>query len=564
MTRQAVTTGLTVAARLSEDPSVSVLVIEAGAANLDDPEILTPASFGGHFGKPQYDWAFQTVAQASCENRSFPFIRGKGLGGSSAINFFQYHRPARSDIDAWGALGNAGWNWELLERYYAKAEHCVQPAVESDTWTTRLDQLGMDGPLAIAHPAKMSNFELPYEQAMKGVGIDGVTSPFSGNTNGTWQTPVSIDPQDRVRSYSANKYYQPNASRKNLAVVVDAHVTKVVTELDEKGTATAVEVAFISKGASHIVQVRKEVILAAGAIMSPQILELSGIGDKEVLEKAGVQPRVHLPGVGKNVQEHIFATVSYELRPDIGSEYQTLDILRDTEEAVRQQAQYKTSGTGVYAICPTSITFVPLAAVSPGHETLQKSVQKSIAEVIASKQISPSLKKQYEIQLKHLKNREPSCEFILGPGYVLGLNPPTQGKRYLTISVFSNHPFSRGTIHIASNDLLAPPNIDPHYFEHEYDLLQLVEQIKFARKVFSQEPLKKFLIGNELNPGLPIQTDKEIGDDGVVDNTLKVYNTTNVRVVDISIVPLHIGAHLQATSYALGEVAADLIKGMVF
>ncbi|KAJ7162668.1 alcohol oxidase [Mycena crocata] len=595
------TTGLTVAARLSEDPSVSVLVLEAGGTNLDDPDLLTPASFGSHFGNPKYDWALQTVPQAACQNRCFPFSRGKGLGGSSGINYFQYHRPAKSDIEAFGALGNAGWNWDLLDRYYAKAEHFVQPAGDIDAWTTRLDHLGMDGPLTIAHPASMSNFELPYEQAMKNVGIDVVKDPFSGDTNGTWQTPVTIDPQERVRSYSANKYYQPNATRVNLTVVVNAHVTKVVTELDQNGTATAVEVAFLSEGVPHIVRVGKEVILAAGAIMSPQILELSGIGDKEILEQAGVQPRVQLPGVGTNVQEHLFATVSYELREGLEPKYQTHDILGDPEVAARQKEQYKTTGTGVYAICPTSITFVPLVSISPSHEALQNSVAKSINEVVTSKQISPSLKKQYEIQLKHLKNKEPSCEFILSPGYMPGINPPTPGKRYLTINVFINHPFSRGAIHIASSDPLAPPNIDPHYFEHEYgravrfsnilsdwapDLLQFVEQIKFARKVFSQEPLKKFLAGPELNPGPKIQTDQEIADyiksamsttwhtvgscsmlpladGGVVDRTLKVYNTTNIRVVDISIVPLHIGAHLQATSYALGELAADLIKGLV-
>jgi len=155
------------------------------------------------------------------------------------------------------------------------------------------------------------------------------------------------------------------------------------------------------------------------------------------------------------------------------------------------------------------------------------------------------------------------------------------------VSTLLNHPFSRGSIHIASNDPLVPPNIDPHYFEYEYDLLQLVEQIKFGRKILDQEPLRKLLTGNELIPGPDVQTDEQIADfvksalsttwhtvgscsmlpladGGVVDSSLKVYNTNNIRIVDMSVIPLHIGAHTQATAYALGELGADIIKGKVF
>ncbi|KAJ7227280.1 alcohol oxidase [Mycena pura] len=582
-----VTSGLTLAARLSEDPSVSVLVLEAGQANLDDPDLLTPAAFATHFGKPQYDWAFQTVPQETCKGRTFPFNRGKGLGGSSGINFFQYHRPPRSDIDAFEILGNAGWNWDLLKRYYAKSERFIQPLEKHDTMTydSDLSHHGTKGPLAVAYPSMMSNFEAPYQMAMKNLGIQVVKEP----TNGTWMTPVTIDPEDRVRSYSANKYYQPNASRKNLTVVVSAYVTKVLTDLDQNGLATAAGVEFSNEDSHFTVRVQKEVILSAG-----YILELSGIGDSKILEAAGIESRVHLPGVGNNMQEHVFASVTCEIRPEATSKFLNFDVLNDPEEALRQRELYKNSGTGIFATCPASITFVPLATISPVYDALQASAINSIKENIASGRIAPALQKQYQIQIKHLQDREPSCEFILSPRYLPGPNPPAIGKQYVTMSTFINHPFSRGTIHVASNDPMAQSSIDPHYFEHDYDLLQFVEQIKFCRKILNQEPLKKHLTGFELNPGLEVQTDEQIADflrsaisttwhtigscsmlpltdGGVVDKTLKVYNTTNIRVVDISVVPLHIGAHLQfwaqqlrcASSRCTGSQAADIIKGKV-
>ncbi|KAJ6593509.1 alcohol oxidase [Mycena capillaripes] len=605
--------GLTVATRLSEDPSVSVLVIEAGPSNLDDPDILTPIAFGTHFGKEKYDWNFRTLPQRLCQNRVLPFNRGKGLGGSSAINFFQYHRPAKSDIDAFGELGNKGWNWDLLEYYYSKAEQFVEPTIKSEGMGYDLSSRGVKGPLTIAYPSIMSNFEIPFQIALKSLGVDLVKEPFSGNTKGTWLTPVSIDPDQRVRSYSANKYYQPNASRKNFTVIASAHVTKILSETNTHGITTATHVEFINNGSRHIVKVGKEVILSAGAIMSPQvpkfqigiipnttrpqILELSGIGDPEILRAAGVEPRVHLPGVGNNVQEHIYAGVTREIRPELVGEYYSVDSLHDPEERARQQNLYRTSGTGIYGTSPSSMAFLPLASIS---STLQNSITKS-HDAERSNQTFPSLEKQYHVQREHIRHEEPTCEFIFTPRFRVGPNPFIPGKQYITVATFLNHPWSRGAIHISSSDPLVHPNIDPHYFEHEYDLLAFVEQLKFCRKILEQEPLKRLLTPTEVNPGPDVKTNEQVSeylkssltsswrelyaeefidllkpvfedtvgscsmlpltDGGVVDNNLKVYHTTNIRVVDVSIIPLHVGAHLQATAYALGELAADLIKG---
>ncbi|KAJ6485596.1 alcohol oxidase, partial [Mycena sanguinolenta] len=569
------TSGLVVATRLSEDPSVSVLVIEAGPANLDDPEILNPARFGNRFGNPKYDWAFQTVPQKLCKNRSFPFPRGKCLGGSSSLNFFQYHRPAKSDIDAFEELGNPGWNWELLERYYAKSEQFVEQVENRQMMATDFAHHGFAGPLVVGYPSVMSGFELPFQLAMENLGIDLAAHPFSGDTKGAWFTPMTIDPIEGVRSYAANTYYQPNATRDNLHVVVCARVTKIVTEQNQNGSVTAVKVVFVCEHVRHSVKVGKEVILSAGYVrnIAWSILELSGIGSQTILERVGIETRVHLPGVGENVQEHCFSRV-------ISGKY------RITDRNIKTPFHFspfsddfcvlsQTSGMRMFGLAPTCMAFVPLASVA-----------KSINDGMFSQTIPPCLAKQYAIQLKHQQDREPSCEFVVWP-FAYTQDTPLPGKQYVCVATFINHPFSRGRVHIASSDPLVPPNIDPRYFECEHDLLQLVEQIKFCRKILDQEPMQRFVTGNEIRPGPQVQTDSEIADfvkpdmsstwhtagscsmlpladGGVVDRTLKVYHTTNIRVVDISVIPLHIGAHTQATAYALGELGADIIKGNVF
>ncbi|KAJ7145614.1 GMC oxidoreductase-domain-containing protein [Mycena epipterygia] len=391
------TCGLTLAARLTEDPNVSVLVLEAGPANLDDPNILTPAMFGVHFTNPQYDWSLTTVRQESAGGRNIYFARGKGLGGSSAINFFQYHRAARSDIDAFEKLGNTGWNWNLLKKYYMKSESFITPPVKTAEMSFDVAERGSDGPLAFGYPVILSNLEGPYQEALQKVGINRADDPFSGDTKGTWLTPVSIHPTQRVRSYAANMHYQPNASRANLTVLVSAHVTGLLLR-DNAGVVTANGVRFMHGGKEHRVSVAREVVLAAGTIMSPQILELSGIGNPDILKKAGINVIVALPGVGENVQEHINSGATYgkplspdvldgyswfhlfgslEIRKDKQETVKTFDCLNDPKVAAQQFTEYRLNGTGVCGMAPICMTFVPLAAVSPEATALQQSLEHS-------------------------------------------------------------------------------------------------------------------------------------------------------------------------------------------
>ncbi|KAF8486327.1 alcohol oxidase [Russula ochroleuca] len=578
------TTGLVVATRLSEDPSVSVLVLEAGAPNLNDPEILIPAILASQVGKPQYDWGFLSVPQANANGKPVYWPRGKGLGGTSSINIFLFHLPAATDINAFEKLGNKGWSWETLKRYYTKVEKFLVPEVKDDTVRFDVREHGIEGPLEVGYAALSSGYEKLLVEALQKAGINLNAEPFAGDTTGTWSTPLTISPRTRKRSYSANMYYEPHASRSNFTVLTSAHVTRTSLSKVASGEATAESVSFIYEGNEYQAFVEKEVIFSAGAIMSPQLLELSGIGDPDVLQNAGVEVVVDLRGVGNNVQEHSFTGITYQVKEEFESDFSTGDALGDPDELQKQTELYHAGERGLFDAKSSTLTFLPLSAISPDAQAVQEKYLSPIQARIDGGDCPPGLRKQYKLQLEQIKARTPSLEIALfqfNPRWLV----PDPKKKYATFWSVLNHPFSRGSIHIKSSNPLEHPVIDPHYFEEEYDARSFAETIKFTRRIAQQEPLKN-IFEEELFPGPSVQTDEEIieflkehlmttahtvgscsmlprEDEGVVDNKLKVYGTTNVRVMDISIIPLHIAAHPQATAYAIGELGADIIRNRV-
>ncbi|KAH9483228.1 GMC oxidoreductase family protein Mala s 12 [Psilocybe cubensis] len=574
------TSGLTLATRLSEDPALSILILEAGADNLNDPAILTPAAYGSHFGNPSYDWAFKTEPQANVNGRSVPWPRGKGLGGSSAINFFQYHLANKGDYDAIEKLGNPGWNWELFKKYQLKTETFIEPEVKDQSINYDLAHHGNEGPLTVSHALTLSGLEKPFNDSLVKFGILPAPEPNTG----TWLSPLTIHPKNRIRSYAANSYYTLASSRQNLTVLTGAHVVRLESRKDGN-LLTATGVTFIYDKQTHLVKVGREVVLSSGAILDPQILELSGIGDKKLLEKHNIEVKLDLPGVGSNIQEHVFFTATHEIREDKKEEVQTFDNLHDPVEREKQIALFQKEGKGLLGLAINIMAFVPLSQLSPDSDTIYTQLKKTVDEGIASGKYSSLQRKQYRLQLEALKRGSPNCEIILvqGAPAIPGLAKP--GKKYGAFYLLLNHPFSRGSIHIKSADPIDYPAIDPHYFEEEYDIHLLIELFKFSRRLAKTEPLQSYLL-DEVHPGPECQTDEQIADfiktylvttyhtigscsllpledGGVVDTKLKVYNTTNIRVVDVSILPLHIGAHLQATAFTIGEIAADIIKGNV-
>lgn len=579
------TAGLVVATRLSEDPSVSVLVLEAGAPNLNDPINLIPAHNANPLGQAQYDWCFTTVPQTNANGRSLYMGRGKGLGGSSALNLFLFHLPSAADIDAFEKLGNKGWNWETLKKYYNRVEKFVPPEVKDDMVRFDVREHGHEGPLVVGHSTLLSGYEKPFVEAMQTFGITPSSEPFSGDTTGIWLSPVTISPGTRTRSYAANMYYEPHASRSNLVVLTSAHVVKISLSKVGSGDATAESVSFLHGGNEYRALVRKEVIVSSGTMASPQVLELSGIGDPDVLRKAGVEMVVDLQGVGNNVQEHFHAGITYQVKEELQSNYLTFDCLNDPEELRKQTELYHAGEKSLFDMKSTLLTWVPLTALSPDAQDVQEKYLASIRARTDSADCPLGLRKQHKLQLEQIKAQIPSHELILLTSSGFSLAPDPKGKYVSFLSMY-NHPLSRGSIHINSSNPLEHPSIDPHYLEEEYDLYSVVETIKFLRRLVQREPLKDIFIEEERYPGPSVQTDEEIisflrqhvntnfhtagscsmlprEDGGVVDNKLKVYGTTNIRVMDLSIVPLHVAAHTQATAYAIGELGADIIRGRV-
>ncbi|KAF8804963.1 alcohol oxidase [Phlegmacium glaucopus] len=556
------TAGLCLAARLTEDPNISVLVLEAGQSHLADPTINIPGHLGYHINKPEYDWAFPTVPQAHSNERSLLFSRGKGLGGSSGINMMTWNIPPASDIDDWEKLGNPGWNWSEYKKYLARTNVEVKTSVP---------------------PTNMS-FQNAILEAWENMGIPPAPDFLSGNPSGTHVAMNSIDPKTVTRSYAATAFYAPNAGRKNLSVVTGAYVQKLDFNTPSAPGAdlTASAVQFSYKDKIHKISATREIVLAAGALKSPHILELSGIGDPQVLANIGVPLKIDLPGVGENLQEHFHAVASFELRGDITDD--TWDALRDPKTAAEHIELHK-QGKGLFALGVTHFVFQPLDALTSDAKAIYQRAEEKISKNEKAGVYPPGLIEQYRIHLERLKTGSPGYELIFVPAFMSAPNPPEPGKKYFSILAGLNHAFSRGSIHSTSADPNVQPALDPHFFEEDFDLEGLAEMMKFIRRMPEVSPCKDILVSpaKEVNPGPEVQTDEQLHDwiknvinttyhtvgtlsmlprskNGVVDPSLKVYGTTNVRVVDLSIVPIHFAAHSQSTAYVVAEKAADIIK----
>lgn len=589
------TAGLVLAARLTEDPNCSVVVLEAGEANLDDPAIFRPGQHGSHFGQPAYSWTMFTVPQKHANGNTFPWFRGRGLGGSSAINFMAWNKPNRQEIDDWEKLGNKGWNWDDLAKYSAKSSSFVPASLSAEEIARRglgagsgWDKPFGDGPIKLTHPQVRTDLDIKVQETLHNMGIPRAPQPLHGDPAGTTIFPNNMDPDTSHRSYAATTYYLPNAARPNFVVLTSAYVHRIISS-SEGGEIVASGVEF-SHGKDenvHITRATKEVILSAGALKSPQILELSGIGRRAILQNIDVPVKLELEGVGENVQEHVWVGITFQLKDSVPDE--TFDVL-GFPGAAEKHANIFAQSRGVYAMGIETLTFQPLNTFSENATSLHADIKADILENIQEGNYHQGLVDQYKLQLARLEPDQllPVCELISFPGFLSFPNPPSPGKKHFTLIAAVNNLFSRGTIHVGSADPKAPPIIDPHYFEKDIDLRSLVEMVKFCRKVALNAPVNGFLDSEvvELNPGPKIQTDAEIAEwiksvvattyhtmgtlsmlpkdkGGVVDPTLKVYGTKNIRIVDLSVAPLTFSSHPQWAVYAIAEKAAEIIMGKI-
>ncbi|KAJ6123998.1 CAZyme family AA3 [Penicillium samsonianum] len=587
------TAGLVVANRLTENPNIRVLVLEAGTNRLNDPRITVPGLGPATFEDEDFDWNFRSCPQEQLNGRKLLANKGRTLGGSSAINMGMIIYPSRSGLNAWERLGNPGWGWDGLAPYIRKFHTATPPSSGNREFFKgmKYDQQdqGSTGPVQVSFGDQYMPYHAAWMNTFKTLGYPQADDPINGAGTGPFVSPGAVDPVTHTRSHSAAAYLGPDVQvRSNLRVVTGACVEKIIMEKgDNDNNAVATGVRFSKDSDVYTVSVAREVILAAGTTQSSQILELSGVGDETLLQSYGIPTIINNPGVGENLQDHGIVSFGYEVADGMPSG----DMARDPVIAGAAMAAYQKDGSGPLGMVPLISAFMPLVD-TPEDERIQ--LLQKLQASMDSPDISRTHKKQYEALQTVLQNPdEPTAQFILAPFQIL----PREGestKRLLSlghpgffISIISllSYPLSRGSVHIQSPDPKAAPLIDHGTLRHPVDLEMHARHSMWMDKISETEPMASLLKkgGERLHTPEPL-TDLEKAkelckelilslfhvsgtcammpqeDGGVVDSHLKVYGSANIRVVDASIFPLEPRGNIQATVFAVAEKAADIIK----
>ncbi|KAI1277865.1 oxidoreductase [Xylaria sp. FL0933] len=588
------TSGLVVAARLSEDPKHNVLVIEAGSDHSADPRVQIPALFDT-LKDTEMDWKFKSLPQTALGGRTINLSQGKALGGSGAINAFVFVPPTKSLIDSWEALGNDGWNWNSLQPYFSKAytspppiDTRVSKSLGVDRWTAVND--AATGPLQTSFSGSFTDpVRKAWADTFAAENQLMLGDPFVNPSSGSFSCISSIHAEKRERSYSVSAYLQPIQGRDNLQVLTDAEVVKILfKETDVAQPIRALGVQYKHNGSTCVVNARKEVILAAGALQTPKVLELSGIGDAKLLEKLGIDVVLDLPAVGENLQDHAVSSMCFEATEAVD----TLDALvRQEPEAVAQAMQeYGTNRTGLLShVGVTSYAYLPVKSTEGRH---------AVEEVVANNQPQPNISNSRDMAYFEVAERtlldpnEPTAAYLVVSAQTAQssgrLNEPSRSPlpgKFLTIGAMLSQPLSRGTVHIQSSDHSAPPVIDPRYLSNPIDMEVLAQHMLEIERIARAPSFGKLLkqplrYGNPASRLTSAEAAKQYLRDtvismwhlgctcamlprakgGVVDASLKVYGVENLRVVDASALPTISTANLQATVYAFAERASDIIK----
>ncbi|KAL2031807.1 hypothetical protein VTO58DRAFT_107158 [Aureobasidium pullulans] len=576
--------GLTVANRLSENANVQVLLLESGDADNYPESIMIPyyqgaaGSVNGKCGG--FNWCDQTVAQTYLDGGSRTIPQGKGLGGGTLINAMLWNRGDREDYDIWSQLGNDGWDYDSLLEFFQRSETFnQQPSDEvATTYGMGYDasQHGETGPQNVSFPA----FQYPASQhffaALNRLGVPTQPDPAAPTEKGAMYLPQGISMTNQSRADARRARWDPVAGRENFYVSTGQHVRRILFDGgcgapgDDGARAVGVEVSAGANGRVWTAVAAREVILAAGAIRTPQLLELSGIGDTNILAQAGVKSRVSLPGVGNNLQDHMLMHMTQGFN---NQSYVYPNIMQNSTINDWARSVYYKNRTGPYTFGPPDGNgFFSLPQISNRAQEIAQNASSFSDEQYLADGLDNSVIRGYARQRALLipalnNSRRAVIEFL----------QDNAGNTQIS----NQRPFTRGNVHIKTTDAFTYPNLDFRYGSNPIDMAVMMDSLRFNDELFQQpelqilQPVQKdpphaatdaqlqeFLnraLGTEFHPSCTAAMMPR-DDGGVVDSNLLVYGTQNVRVVDASIFPIVPAAHLESVIYAVAEKAADLIK----
>jgi len=512
--------GCVLANRLTADGKNSVLLLEAGGKDRD-PWIHVPAGFYRNIYNPKVAWTYESEPVPEFNGRRVPLPRGKVLGGSSSINGLIYIRGQKQDFDLWRQLGNAGWSYDDVLPYFRKSED--QERGESEYH-------GKSGPLAVS--------DLRTDHPLHDAFVDGAKEagyPYNADFNGAEQEgvgPLQLTVRNRRRCSAAAGYLKPVLKRPNLKVEIRALAHRVLTEGKR-----AVGVAFSQDGMMHRARAGREVLLAGGAINSPQLLQLSGIGPGVLLQQHGIEVVHDLPGVGENLQDHCGGRIIYRCTGVATMN----EIYHNWLRRIQHGLHYVVSARGALmtGAGPMGLfvrTRPELASPDVQYQFLAGSAEKTGGEM----------------------HRFPGCTLVAIPC----------------------RPESRGWLRIASRDPAAPPAIQPNYLASQADRDTMVAGLRVSRRIFGSTAMRRF-VTEEYMPGPQAVSDEDLlnhvratagttfhqtstcmmgpGPMAVVDTSLRVKGMERLRVIDASIMPTVVSGNTNATAIMIGEKGADMV-----